>query len=164
MDQIILDFFSEWGYLGIFIIIMLDNANIPLPPTEVILSLAGGLIAKDILNFWAVYISATIAGVIGCLLFYLFILHTQDYSIPFLQKWLRISDDKLDASTKAFTKYGGIAIVFGRLIPGMRTISLIPAGLFSYPLGKFLFFTTVGTAIWNAILLVFGNVFTNLFL
>ncbi len=164
MEQIILNFVSEWGYIGIFIVIMLDNANIPLPPTEVILSLAGGLIAKDILNFWVVYIIATIAGVIGCLVFYFFILYTQDYSIPFLQKWLRISDEKLKWSTNAFTKYGGIALIFGRLIPGMRTISLIPAGLFSYPLGKFLFFTTVGTAIWNAILLVFGHIFTKLFL
>lgn len=164
MEQFVLNFVNEWGYIGIFIVIMLDNANIPLPPTEVILSLAGGLIARNLLNFWIVYLLSTVAGVIGCLLFYFFIRETQDYAIHFLKKWFRLNDEKLQATTDTFVKYGGLAILGGRLIPGMRTISLIPAGLFSYPIGKFIFFTAIGTAIWNGVLLVLGHMATKPFL
>lgn len=152
IQQLIID----WGYWGLFILILLDNMNIPMPPTEVILSYAGWLVAKGTLSFPATFLVSLAGGVSGCLLFYVLIRYGSRSVVPKIVRWLRISDKKFNSAQEFFHQYGGIGVLLGRLIPGMRTISLIPAGLGCYPILKFIFYVTIGTAIWNGILLYLG--------
>lgn len=156
MEQIIHNFIAEWGLWGVFLIIMVDNANIPLPPTEFVLTLTGWFIARNVFDFTEVFIVSTIAGTIGCFIFYCAIRYAQDFFMPKLQKWLRISDEKLEKAINFSDRYGGWGVFLGRLIPGMRTISMIPSGLFKYSIPKFIMFTLAGTAIWNFALLYLG--------
>lgn len=149
---------AQWGYWGIFFIICVDNMNIPFPPTELVLTLIGWFIGRGIFNVWVAFFVTTIAGVLGCLFFYLGVRYSGKVLMPFLQKYLRINDEKIKKSNAFFKKYGGMAIFLGRVIPGMRTVSLIPAGMLDYPLSKFLLYVTIGTAVWNGAFLFFGKI------
>lgn len=157
MENYLHEFLSQWGYIGIFLIIFFDNMNVPFPPTEVVLSMTGWFIAKGVFSFSAVFIIATVAGTLGCIAFYLLIRYAENFVMPVLQKYLRISDAKLEKANNFFYKHGGLAILLGRLIPGMRTISLIPAGLFKYPFLRFCIWVSIGTALWNGGLLLIGH-------
>lgn len=152
-------FIAHWGYLGMFFIIFVDNMNLPFPPTEIVLTLIGWFISHGMFDIWIAFIITTIAGVLGCVAFYYIIRYAGDYVLPKMQKWLRISDDKIQKSNDYFHKYGGWALFIGRVTPGLRTVSLIPAAIFCYPMRKFLFYITLGTAVWNGAFLFFGHIF-----
>lgn len=149
---------AQWGYLGIFFIICVDNMNFPFPPTEVVLTLIGWFIGRGVFNIWTAFFVTTFAGTLGCIFFYFLIKYSGNFILPLLQKYLRISDDKIKKSNEFFHKYGGLAIFIGRVIPGMRTVSLIPAGMLDYPLPKFILYVTIGTAVWNGSFLFFGHI------
>lgn len=159
MENFLHDFLYNWGYLGLFLIIFFDNMNIPFPPTEVVLSLAGWFIAKGIFNFTLVFIISTVAGILGCVAFYVLIRYAEGFVMPKMKKYLRISDAKIEKSIAFFHKHGGKGVLLGRLIPGMRTISIIPAALLKYPFKKFLLWVSIGTALWNGGLLIIGYYF-----
>lgn len=147
----------EWGYVGIFLIIMIDNINIPIPPTEVVLSLVGWYIATGQMNFWLVFIISTLAGTLGCIIFYFLIRYGHQKMLPFMRKYLHLTDEKMDKADRFFLKYGGLAIFLGRVVPGMRTISLIPAGMLKYPFWKLTLLLLLGTGVWNFALLTLGH-------
>lgn len=149
-------FIIDWGYWAIFILILLDNMNIPMPPTEVILSFAGWMVAKGALTFVTTFFVSLFAGVTGCLIFYLLIRYSSVTIVPRMIRWLHISETKFEKAQSLFHRYGGLGVLVGRLIPGMRTISLIPAGLGQYPIPQFLLYVAIGTAIWNGVLLYLG--------
>lgn len=148
---------QHWGYVGIFILIMLDNINIPMPPTEVVLSLAGWYIATGHMAFWPVVLVSTLGGTLGCMIFYGLVRYGGHWLIPFMQKHFGLSDAKIDRANQLFYKYGGFAIFLGRLIPGLRTVSLLPAGLTRYSAAKATILLFAGTLLWNFFLLSLGH-------
>ena len=153
---------QEWGYFGIFIVILIDNINIPIPPTEVVLSLAGWYISTGRWEFWPVFVLSTIGGTMGCVIFYYLVRYFHEWMLPFMKCYLHLTDEKIEKADRFFLKYGGLAIFFGRLLPGMRTISLIPAGMVKYPVWKMTIYLFFGTAIWNFVLLTLGHQARNL--
>lgn len=149
--------FETYGYWGLSFILVVDNMNIPFPPTEVVLPAAGWAIAKGLFNPIITYIISVVSSVIGCFFFYMAFRFGGDKFMPLVKKVFRINDEKIKKASAFFHKYGGFGVFLGRLVPGLRTISLIPAGIFSYSIPKFLIWVTLGTIIWNGVLMFFGH-------
>ena len=147
MDYI-LTFMREFGYVAMFIAMVLENANIPIP-SEVVLGFAGYLIAQGVFDMTTTMIVATLAGIIGSVLSYWIGEHGGRPLLLRYGKYIFFNERKFHMAEKLFAKYGGAAVFIGRLLPGVRTFISFPAGVAKYPMGKFLLWTLIGTIPWT---------------
>ena len=156
---------SEWaregvgaaGYPGLAGLIAVENLFPPIP-SEVILPLAGYYVSTGEFDFASAVIAATIGSLVGALLIYAL---ARRGGRPLLLRYgrlLRIREDDLDRADEWFDRYGGWVVVCGRLVPGVRSLVSVPAGLSEMPLGRFALLTTIGSAVWNAALIGAGGV------
>ncbi len=148
------------GYPGIVLVMAVENIFPPIP-SELVLPFAGALSAEGDLEFWGV-VSAGVAGsLIGAVALYAVGYGARQAGVRRLVaaygKYLFISERDLDRGAAWFERYGEAVIFFGRLIPIVRSIISIPAGYTRMPAGRFLFFTTLGTAVWSLLLTYVGR-------
>jgi membrane protein DedA with SNARE-associated domain len=149
------------GYPGIALIMAIENIFPPIP-SEVVLPFAGFLVADGRYSFIGVVLAGMIGSVVGALVLYYFGLWSNEAIIRrFIRrfgKFLLVSEADLDTALNYFSRYGEAVIFFGRLIPLVRSLISIPAGMQRMPLPKFLFYTSIGTALWSAILTYAGMI------
>lgn len=147
------------GYPGIVLVMALENVFPPIP-SELVMPLAGFMAAEGTFNLVAVIIAGMLGSVIGALvLYYLGLWANEPIIRAFVRRWGRyalITENDLDVSLSYFSRYGEAVIFFGRLIPIVRSLISVPAGMQRMPLPRFLLFTVVGTTIWSAILSLAG--------
>lgn len=140
------------GYAGIAVLIALESVFPPIP-SEVILPLSGSLSASGTFNVWMVLLSSILGSVVGASMLYSIGRFAGERRIgAFLDrygKWLLLSRDDLDRSRVWFARYGNIAVLIARVVPGMRSIVSIPAGLSEMHYGRFCLFTALGSGVWN---------------
>lgn len=152
---------NSLGYWGIVLLMFLENLFPPIP-SEIIMPLAGFTSTLGKLSFAFVIVAGTVGSVLGALLWYYIGLTVGENRLKRLAdsygKWLSISSKDIDKSKKWFYKYGGLAVFLGRIIPGVRTFISVPAGLNNMPLVPFLFYSTIGSALWVALLTFAGYV------
>jgi membrane protein DedA with SNARE-associated domain len=147
------------GYPGIAFLIALE-AVFPLTPSEVILPLSGSLSAAGTFNFWLALLAATTGSCAGASILYSIGRWGGETRIgPWLDrygKWLLLDRADLDRARAWFARYGSFTVLICRVLPGLRTIVSIPAGLalMSYP--RFVLFTAIGSGLWNGALIGFG--------
>lgn len=154
--DIIIEFLTDWGYLALFIAMVLENMNIPLP-SEVILGFAGFLVSQDIFQFWPTVLVGTAAGVVGSLAsYYIGLKGGRNLILRHTEKG-GLGAKKLIAAKDWFENYGGIAVLTGRLLPGIRTFISLPAGIAQFPLSQFLILTLLGTLPWTIFLVYIGS-------
>lgn len=154
MDYLI-SFLETYGYAAMFITMVLENANVPIP-SEIVLGFSGYLIAQGVFEMNMTMIVATAAGVVGSILSYWMGEHG---GRPLLRKYGRyifFNEHKFEMAEKMFNKYGGAAVFFGRLLPGIRTFISFPAGIARYPMGRFIIWTLLGTIPWTILLVWLG--------
>ena len=146
---------STFAYLTIFLAMFLENI-IPPIPSEIIMPLGGFLVYQQKLNFYLVISWGLLGTIFGSLpWYYLGKLVNEKRLSNFLDnrgKYLGITSNDLAKSKRWFNKYGVSLIFWGRLVPGIRTLISVPAGLELMPLRKFLIWTTLGSLIWVALL------------
>jgi len=159
--------FTEWardiidrlGYPGVGALVALENV-IPPIPSEVILPLAGFQADQGDFNLFLLIIVATIGSIVGALILYsvgaLLGEHRIRRLVGRFGKYILVTVDDIDKATGWFKRHGRSAVFFGRLVPVVRSLVSIPAGVDKMPLGSFLIYTTVGSAIWNTLLIVAG--------
>ncbi len=160
MLEYVTSFIEEWGYLAMFIGMVLENANVPIP-SEIILGFAGYLIARGIFTLSTTMIVAVIAGVVGSILSYWL---GQYGGRPVLQKYgkyILFNEHKFELAEKLFNKYGGHAVFIGRLLPGVRTFISFPAGVARYDMTRFIIWTILGTVPWTILLVYLGMILGN---
>ena len=150
------------AYLTICLAMFLENI-IPPIPSEIIMPLGGFFVYQQKLNFYILVFWGLLGTILGSLpWYYLGRLVNEKRLSNFLErkgKYLGISTNDLIKSKKWFEKYGVSLVFWGRLVPGIRTLISVPAGIELMPLRKFLIWTTFGSLIWVAFLTYTGYVF-----
>ena len=150
------------AYLVISFAMFLENL-IPPIPSEIIMPLGGFFVYKGDLNFYILIISGLIGTVVGALPWYFLgkLLNEKKLSnfIDRKGKFVGISIKDLDKSRLWFDKYGVLLVFWGRLIPGIRTLISVPAGIELMPINKFLIWTSLGSLIWVIFLTSAGYLF-----
>jgi membrane protein DedA with SNARE-associated domain len=149
------------GYLAVILLMLLENVFPPIP-CEVILPLAGLTAAKGKLTFIGVALAGTLGSVLGSVpLYYLgkwFGLERLKQWADKHGRWLTITGKDLDKNHEWFERHGNKAVFLGRLVPGIRSLISIPAGIHGMNLGKFLLYTTLSAAIGASLLTLTGYV------
>lgn len=146
------------GAPGVGVAILLENLFPPIP-SEVVLPLAGFTVAQGSLNMLNVFIWSVLGSVIGAYVLYGVGAWLGLERLRKIADWMwlvRASD--VDSAMNFFHKYGKPSVFIGRLIPGVRSLISIPAGLDRMSLLTFGLWTTLGSGIWNAILIYLGYI------
>ncbi|MEH6941326.1 DedA family protein [Bacillus sp. JJ722] len=159
MEAWIMDVMDQFGYWGVFLLIALENIFPPIP-SEVILTFGGFMTEKTNLTVTGVIMVSTAGSVIGAILLYgigrLLDVERLEKIIDRYGRILRLTKDDLYRADAWFDKYGIWTVLFCRLIPLIRSLISIPAGMSNMNFGLFLLLTTIGTLVWNTILVNVG--------
>lgn len=151
---------SNLNYATVFILMTVESTFIPFP-SEVVVPPAAYQAAAGNLNIWLVIAFATLGAVAGAIInyaagYYLGRPVIYRFAESRLGKICLLSKAKIEKSEDYFNDHGGVATISGRLIPGIRQLISIPAGLAKMNFGKFLLFTAIGSGAWNCILAALG--------
>lgn len=164
MQALIINIMNKFGYLGIMLLIAIENIFPPIP-SEVILTFGGFMTKRpnSQINIVGVIIFATIGSLIGALLLY-FIgrLLNKEKLIKIVSgkigKILRLKPKDIEKADTWFDNKGNKTVFFCRFIPIVRSLISIPAGMSDMPFSKFLLYTVLGSTGWNTILVVSGSI------
>ncbi|MGH8496092.1 MAG: DedA family protein [Gammaproteobacteria bacterium] len=155
MFERISDIIAEMGYAGIALLTFLENIFLPMP-SELIVPAAGFAVARGELNASGVVLAGAAGSLAGALPWY--------YAGYFLGakrlerlasrhgRWIALSPKEIEHSLAWFRRHGGKAVFAGRLIPAVRTLISVPAGIAHMKLGRFLAFSAAGTLLWTGLL------------
>lgn len=154
--QAFFDLFSQYGLIVLFAIVFLEYLNMPGLPAGIIMPAAGMLVAKSELNIVAAIIVSVVAGLLGS-----FVLYGLGYlgGATIVRRWTDKSPKIkkfMDKSMAVVEKYGNKGLFFCRLIPVLRTIVSIPAGIFKINLMQFTLYSLPGIFCWNFAFILFG--------
>lgn len=152
---------DRFGSLGVALLIFLENVFPPIP-SEVILPLAGVTAAGPNNSYVGMLIASIIGSVTGAWLLYGLgrLLGPKRLRWAFIHLPLLNVDD-YDKTVQWMDKHGHKGVFFGRMVPGVRSLISIPAGLYKMPFWMFTLLTTLGSAIWNTIFVTFGYTLGN---
>lgn len=160
MEAFIEQIMNSYGYLGIGLLILIENVFPPIP-SEVILTFGGLMTTRTNLTVLGVIISATIGSLLGAIVLYLIgkILN-KDRLIKIVEskygRLLRVKRKDIESADKWFLEKGTGTVFFCRFIPVVRSLISIPAGMSEMSMVKFIIYTVVGSAIWNTVLVCVG--------
>lgn len=147
------------GYVGLALMIAFENIFPPIP-SEVILPLAGFNVWQGNFTFPMTVLAATVGSVVGALVLYGIGRWLGEERLRGLVRRhggkLFVKESDVDKAHAWFAKYGGIAVLLCRLLPIVRSLISIPAGIEAMQLGKFTLYTAIGSALWNAALIGAG--------
>jgi membrane protein DedA with SNARE-associated domain len=150
---------DQTGYVGIFLLMFLETIFPPIP-SEVIMPLAGVRAAQGPLSLWGVIASGTAGAMLGNLFWYALarVIGMRRFR-PFIEtygRWLTMDWDDVEKAERMFGRFGGLIVSLGRLLPTIRSVISIPAGLLNMRLRSFLIWSTMGTLAWTAMLATAG--------
>lgn len=151
---------SNLNYPAIFLLMMLESTVVPVP-SELVVAPAAYHAAAGNLNVGLVILFATIGADVGASINYFVALYVgrpvvYRFANSRLGKLCLLNQDKVERSERYFDRHGIVATLTGRLIPGIRHLISIPAGLARMNYGKFLLYTTIGAGVWHSILAALG--------
>ena len=155
LAQQLVDLIFDWGYLGIFIMMAIESSFIPFP-SEIVLVPAGYLAAKGEMSIVYIMGSALLGSLLGAFINYYLALTLGRKFLLKYGKYFFISPESLQKMERYFKNHGHISTFTGRLIPGIRQLISIPAGLARMNLVEFSIFTTLGAGIWALVLVLLG--------
>ncbi len=160
MGRWVTDLMVSTGYAGIALLMFVENVFPPIP-SEVIMPLAGYLASQGKLSLLGVILAGTFGSVLGALpLYALGARIGEDRMKRFAAghgRWLTLSPSDLDRTNAWFERHGHAAVFLCRLVPGVRSLISIPAGIRRMPLATFLLYTALGSAVWTSVLAGIGS-------
>ena len=151
----LLDTVGAWGLWGIFLLMAVESSFIPFP-SEVVMIPAGYLAQQGKLNLVAAIVAGTLGSIAGAWFNYVLALKLGRPAMHRLGKKFLVSERTMTMVEVYFAKHGGITTFVGRLLPAVRQLISIPAGLARMPFGKFTLLTALGAGIWVTILALMG--------
>jgi membrane protein DedA with SNARE-associated domain len=157
----ILSVMSQTGYLGLAFLMLAENVFPPIP-SELVVPLAGFLAARGTFSLPLVIVVATAGSVAGATFWYWVGLAVGEHRLRQFAarhgRWLTISPSDVDRASDWFRRKGAWAVLIGRMLPGLRTLISVPAGVARMPLGRFLVYSTLGSLVWIGALAILGYV------
>jgi membrane protein DedA with SNARE-associated domain len=152
----VLNLFGQLGYPGIFLLMIMESATLPVP-SELVLPLGGYLVSMGKLEFWSVVTVATLGSLIGTMI---------DYSIGYFGRpavlrygrIVRFNQERLETTEKWFSHHGNKIVLLARFVPLLRTLIAFPAGIVKMETKRFLAFSAVGIVLWDIALVYIGLV------
>ena len=162
MEQIIINIMEQVGYLGVFLLIAIENIFPPIP-SEVILVFGGFMTTYTTLNIPIMILAATLGSLLGAIvLYYIGKIFNKERLKRIVNgkigKVLRLKASDIEKADKWFDTKGNKTVFFCRFIPIVRSLISIPAGMSEMPMQKFLLYTISGSLIWNAVLIIVGSI------
>ncbi|KFI07535.1 DedA family protein [Massilia sp. BSC265] len=155
MFEFITSFLEKSGYIGVFLLMALENIFPPIP-SELIMPFAGFVVARGDLNLVGVLAAGTAGSISGALPWYW---GARKYGKERLKafadrhaRWMTVGSADIDQAIAAFDRHGRSVVLFGRLIPAIRTLISVPAGLACMSWGQFLLYSTIGSLAWTGVL------------
>jgi membrane protein DedA with SNARE-associated domain len=159
MDLWIKEFIEQYGYWGVFLLIALENIFPPIP-SEVILTFGGYMTVQTNLTVQGVIASSTVGSVFGAVILYqlgvVLNVNKLEVVVERYGRFLRLTKEDLYRADAWFDKYGIWTVFFCRFIPLIRSLISIPAGMAKMNFWLFISFTTLGTILWNTLLINLG--------
>lgn len=160
MQEFVMSFMNHFGYFGVFLLIAIENIFPPIP-SEVILLFGGFVTTYTKLNIILMTLFATLGSLVGAILLYYI---GKIFNYEKLQKLvsgkigriLHLKKDDITRADKWFNQKGNITVFFCRFIPLVRSFISIPAGMNKMNIVKFIIYTTIGSLIWNFVLILLG--------
>ena len=160
MQETIVGIMNHWGYLGVFLLVAVENIFPPIP-SEVILLFGGALTATALggkLGMVGMIVAATLGAVS---LYYIGKILKVERLKKLVSgkpgKVLRLKPADIERADSWFDNKGNITVLFCRCVPILRSLISIPAGMSEMPMGRFLVYTVLGSAVWNTVLVVIGH-------
>ena len=162
MNDLVIEIMNNFGYIGVFLLIAIENIFPPIP-SEVILLFGGFMTTFTDMNIIGVIIASTLGSLVGAIALYYIgkILNKQRLKKIITSKYgklLRLTPKDIDKADNWFDTKGNKTVFFCRFIPLIRSLISIPAGMSEMPMKKFLIYTVAGSAIWNAALTIAGSI------
>jgi membrane protein DedA with SNARE-associated domain len=155
MSDWITGFVVRSGYVGVLLLMLAENVVPPIP-SELIMPLAGFTAARGQLSLALVILAGTVGSLLGAVLWYYVGKRLGLERLKHLAarhgRWVTLSPDDVDRADGWFRRHGAKAVFFGRLIPTVRTLISVPAGIACMPLPAFLAWSVLGTSLWTALL------------
>ncbi|UOR13922.1 DedA family protein [Halobacillus amylolyticus] len=159
MENWLLSIINEYGYIGIFVLIALENIFPPIP-SEVILTFSGFVTTSTHLSIFGVVICSTLGSITGAVALYrVGLLLDVERMEKIVDKWgkvLRLTRRDIHKADAWFDKYGPWTVFLCRFVPLIRSLISIPAGMSNMNFTAFFVLTTLGTLIWNTVLIWIG--------
>ncbi len=151
----IVSYIGDWGYLGIFLLMFLESTFFPFP-SEIIMIPAGYLAYQGEMNIYIIVLVGILGSLAGALLnYYLAVTLGRKFLIKY-GKYFFIKEETLTKLDTFFAKHGEISTFTGRLIPGIRQLISLPAGLARMNIAMFSLYTAIGAGIWVVVLVGVG--------
>ena len=155
LAQDLVDLIFDWGYIGIFLLMAIESSFIPFP-SEIVLIPAGYLASEGEMSISLIMLSGVGGSMVGAFINYFLALLVGRRVLELYGKYIFISNKSLDKMDAFFAKHGHISTFIGRLIPGIRQLISIPAGLAKMNIVQFSLFTALGAGIWALVLTLLG--------
>jgi membrane protein DedA with SNARE-associated domain len=147
---------EQWGYWGVFFLMAMESSIIPVP-SEVVMPPAAFWAAQGKMNFWGVVLAGTAGSYFGSVVSYF---SAQWVGLPIIKrygKYFLLSEEKIILAEKWILQYGVVGVFVARLLPVVRHLISIPAGVFRMRFSSFSAVTIVGAFIWCLVLSWFGQ-------
>ena len=152
------------GYPGLALLVALENVFPPIP-SEIILPLAGFLTGQGRMNYFIAVFAATVGSIAGALVFYAVGHYFGEARVRWIirhwGKWLGFKEEDMDSADIWFDRHGGIAVALCRVVPIVRSLISIPAGLRKMRMATFVMYTAAGSLVWNTVLITAGYILGN---
>ena len=160
MQQFILHIIEQFGYFGVFFLILIENVFPPIP-SEVILLFSGFFSTYTNLSVLYMIVASTLGSFLGAIiLYYIGKIFNKERLKKIvngrLGKILFLKEKDIDKADEWFDNKGNKSVFFCRFVPIVRSLISIPAGMSEMPMGKFIIYTICGSMIWNTVLICLG--------
>jgi membrane protein DedA with SNARE-associated domain len=159
LSEFAIEVVEALGYTGVALLVALENVFPPIP-SEIVLGLAGFVASRGDASLVGMIIAATVGSVVGAFALYFagaaFGRDRLHMLVRRHGRWLRLTQSDLLRAELWFARRATLAVLVGRCVPLIRSVISLPAGVERMPLGRFLVYTTIGSAVWNTIFVVAG--------
>lgn len=149
------NFLQEWGYLGVIVLMAMESSIFPVP-SEVVIPPAAYWATRGQMNFWGVVLAGTFGSWLGSAITYWVSLKLGRPFLIKFGKWVHITPEKIDRAERFVHRYEAGGIFFARLLPVVRHLISIPAGIIKMNFATFSLTTTVGSFVWCLVLAKFS--------